>query len=138
MRHVLIVANLTLAGEQLWEAVQERLDLGPCRFSVLVPASHPPFSGTWTAEEMRQEAAERLERALTRLHELGAHADGRVGDSRVIDATFDAIRETRYDEIIVSTLPPGVSRWLKLDVISRLRRVATVPVTHVVGELERV
>lgn len=138
MRRHLIVANLTLAGEPLWEEVRARMHEGPCHFHVLVPAGHDPLApGTWTIEEARAEAAERLERALARLRELGADAEGEVGDIRAIDATLDALRERSYDEIIVSTLPPRISRWLRLDLVSRLERAVDVPVTHVIGQPER-
>lgn len=138
MRRVLIVANLTLGGDHLWEEVGRRLDEGPCEFHVLVPAAHDPMSGSWTEEETRAEAAERLDRAMTRLTDLGVAVHGEVGDIRAIDATLDALREAAYDEVIVSTLPPNVSRWLRLDLVSRLRRAVDVPVTHVVGEPELV
>ena len=134
MRSYLIVANLTLGGEHLWEAVRARMAEGPCHFHVLVPAAHDPMAGSWVDEEARVAAAERLSRALTRLEQLGVKADGEVGDIRTIDATLDVLREHSYDEIIVSTLPPNVSRWLKLDLVSRLRRSVDVPVTHVIGE----
>lgn len=105
---------------------------------VLVPAAHPPLSGAWTEAETRREAAERLEHALERLDDMGAQATGQVGDPRVVDAVMDALRVADYDEIVVSILPPGVSRWLRLDLLSRLRRITDVRVTHVVGEPERV
>lgn len=136
MQHILIVANLTLGGRQLWQEVRARLDEGPCRFHVLAPATHDPLAGTWTLEEAQQDATERLNVALEQLAELGCDADGEVGDIRTIDATLDALREAAYDEIIISTLPASLSRWLKLDLVSRLRRTVAVPVTHVVGEPE--
>lgn len=136
MQHILVVANLTLGGEQLWQEVRARLDQGPCRFHVLAPATHDPMAGTWALEDAQHEAAERLRRALERLAELDCEADGEVGDIRAIDATLDALRDADYDEIIISTLPPTVSRWLRLDLVSRLRRTVDVPVTHVVGEPE--
>lgn len=136
MKHVLIVANLTLGGQQLWQEVRARLAEEPCRFHVLAPATHDPMAGTWTLEEAQRDAAERLHVALEQLAELGCEADGEVGDIRTIDATLDALREADYDEIIISTLPASLSRWLKLDLVSRLRRTVDVPVTHVVGEPE--
>ena len=138
MRRVLIVANLTLGGERLWDEVQRRVAEGPCSVHVLVPAAHDPMAGSWTEEEARADAAVRLERAMSRLAHLGVDAEGEVGDIRAIDATLDALRTADYDEIIVSTLPPNVSRWLRLDLVSRLRRTVHVPVTHVVGEPELV
>lgn len=136
MRSYLIVANLTLAGDALWDEVRQRMEEGPARFHVLVPASVESMAGSWTEDEARHDAAGRLDRALQALRELGAEADGEVGDIRAIDATLDALREHSYDEVIISTLPPNVSRWLKLDLVSRLERAVDVPVTHVIGEHE--
>ena len=136
MGNYLIVANLTLGGEHLWEEVRERMAGGQCHFHVLVPAATDPMAGSWTIEEARADATERLGRALERLGALGAEADGEVGDIRTIDATLDALRDHDYDEIIISTLPPNASRWLRLDLVSRLRRAVSVPVTHVIGQPE--
>ena len=138
MRSYLIVANQTLGGEHLWEVVRSRMREGRCRFHVLVPAAYDPGSWSWSEEQAHTEARARLERALERLRGLGAEADGEVGDIRTIDATLDALHEHAYDEIVISTLPPGASRWLKLDLVSRLRRAVDVPVTHVIGQAERV
>jgi hypothetical protein len=138
VRSYLIVANLTLCEPHLLAAVDERMDAGPCRFHVLVPASHAPFSGVFIEEDSRAEASERLREMLAALRERGAEATGEVGDIRAIDATLDALRHADYDEIIISTLPVGASRWLKMDLVSRLQRTVPVPVAHVVAEPARV
>lgn len=136
MRHYLIVANLTLGGENLWNEVRARMEQGPCRFHVLAPATHDPKSGAWSGEEDVAAARARVEHALRRLRDMGAEADGQVGDIRSLDSTLDALRAQSYDEIILSTLPPSVSRWLGMDLPSRLRRTVDVPVTHVIGHAE--
>lgn len=134
MRDILIVANLTLGGDHLWDEVRDRLGGGDVRFHVLVPASHDPLGGSWTEAQAVAEARERLEVFLARLAELGATADGEVGDIRTVDAVLDAVRARDYDEIILSTLPQGASRWLRMDLPSRVQRaVGDVAVTHVVG-----
>jgi hypothetical protein len=133
MRNILIVANLTLCGPHLLEAVEERMSAGPCRFRVLVPASHG-HKGAWTEDESRSSATERLETMLATLRDRGCEAVGEVGDISAVDATLDALREDDIDEIIVSTLPPTASRWLRMDLVSRLERSVDVPVTHVVAE----
>jgi hypothetical protein len=133
MRRILIVANLTLGGPHLLEAVRERMADGPCSFHVLVPSSHAAMSGSWTEDEARTDAEERMEQMLRTLEGLGAGATGQVGDIRAIDATLDALRDSDYDEIIISTLPPNASRWLRLDLVSRLERAVDVPVTHVIA-----
>lgn len=134
MRSILIVANLTLGGQALDEVVRDRAAQGGCRFHVIVPASHAPLSGTYTHEDNREAAQQRLDRMLDRLDDLGCEATGEVGDIRAIDATIDAVRHADYDEVVVSTLPVGVSRWLRLDLPRRIERALDVPVTHVEGE----
>lgn len=134
MRSYLIVANLTLGGPHLLEAVTQRMEAGPARFHVLVPASYAPMAGTFVEADTRSEASARLEQMLTTLRDRDVEATGEVGDIRAIDATLDALRHADYDEIIVSTLPPNASRWLKLDLVSRLERAVPVPVTHIVAE----
>jgi cell pole-organizing protein PopZ len=74
--------------------------------------------------------------ALERFRKLGAEAQGEVGDERPLEAIADAVREEAFDEIILSTLPPGLSRWLRQDLPHRVERTFDVEVTHVVAEPE--
>ncbi len=137
MRRYLVVANQTLAGSHLVDAVRERLRTGPCRFHILVPASPVHEHATWVEGEAHGVALERLRRGLERFRQMGAEADGEVGDHRPIDAIGDALRDGGpFDEIIISTLPPGRSRWLKLDLPHRVEAAYGVPVTHVIGQPE--
>jgi hypothetical protein len=136
MRRYLVVANQTLGGPHLIDKVRETLETGPCSFHVLVPATPPGHFATWTEGEALAVAQERLDAALSRFKELGAEAGGEVGDPNPLEAIADAIRERTFDEIILSTLPPGGSRWLKQDLLHRVERSFSVPVTHVVGEDE--
>ena len=77
-------------------------------------------------------AKERLDDALRRLGSLGAESvTGEVGDERPLDAIRDAVRESNYDEIVLSTLPPGISRWLRMDLPHRVERSFDIPVVHV-------
>ena len=136
MRRYLVVANQTLGGAHLVRRLRDAAARGPCSFFFLVPATPPQDHATWTEGEAEALAGERLARALIRARELGVEADGRVGDPNPVQAIADAMIDERYDEIIVSTLPPGISRWLKLDLPHRVERRFDVPVTHVVGEPE--
>ena len=131
MRSYLIVANQTLTSESLREAISARLADGPIRTHVVVPLS--PVGGrlTWDEHESRSVAEDRLEDVLARLREMGAEADGEVGDRDPVMAVRDALRSREVDEVIVSTLPRGLSRWLGEDVPSRLRDSVRVPVTVV-------
>ncbi len=136
MRHYLVVANQTLAGQPLADKVTELMAAGPCRFHLVVPATHPHHHMTWTEGGAVALARERLDDALVRLRALGADVDGNVGDERPVDAVGDAIRAgPPFDVIIVSTLPPGLSRWLGQDLPHRLERRFALPVMHVVSEV---
>lgn len=133
MRRYLVVANQTLVGEHLLETLREKVAEGPCSVHVLVPATADPAAWSYTHEDAVSAARSRLESAIARFSTLGVEVDGEVGDERVVDAISDACGQGSYDEVILSTLPPGISRWLGLDVISRVERGCSLPVTHVIG-----
>jgi hypothetical protein len=134
MRSYLIVANQTLTSASLRDAINARLADGPVRTHVVVPLS--PVGGrlTWDEQESRAVAQARLDEVLGRLREMGAEADGEVGDRDPVMAVRDALRGREVDEVIVSTLPKGLSRWLGEDVPSRLRDSVPVPVVVVTQE----
>jgi nucleotide-binding universal stress UspA family protein len=131
MRSYLIVANQTLTSRSLSDAITARLADGPVRTHVVVPLS--PVGGrlTWDEQESHAVAQSRLDEVLMRLREMGAEADGEVGDRDPVMAVRDALRGREVDEVIVSTLPKGLSRWLGEDVPSRLRDSCPVPVVVV-------
>jgi GABA permease len=131
MKDYLVVANQTLSGEHLIAELRRRVAEGPCRFHVVVPANVNPEGWTHTVEAARAIAHERLEKAIAEYSELGAEVDGQVGDERPLDAMQDALRHWSCDEVILSTLPAGASRWLGMDLVSRAARVLPIPVTHV-------
>ncbi|MGZ4145980.1 MAG: hypothetical protein ACXVPP_12580 [Actinomycetota bacterium] len=132
----LVVANRTLGGAPLAAAVREVLGAGPCSFHIVVPAS-PPTNGAWTEGSARAAAQERLDREIAWFGRQGAEATGEVGDHNPIHAIVDALATGEYDEIILSTLPPGVSHWLRQDLPRRVRRAFGLPVRHVVGDAAR-
>jgi hypothetical protein len=136
MRRYLLVANQTLGGEHLIERVRQFMAEGPCFFHVVVPATPSAEQLTWTEGEATAIAQHRLDRALSRLGRLGAKADGEVADKDPILAIRDALQHGEFDEIVLSTLPPGISRWLKLDLPSRVASHFGLPVTHLVGRPE--
>jgi hypothetical protein len=132
----MVVANQTLGGEPLVTAIRELARAGQCTFHLVVPIS-PPRDHVWTEGEARAEATERLDAALDRLRVLGVEADGNVGDESPMLAIEDAVREDGpFDAIVLSTLPPRLSRWLKLDLPHRVESAFGVRVIHVVGEPE--
>jgi hypothetical protein len=135
MKRYLVVANQTLGGEHLISKVRQLMAEGPCQFHIVVPATPAGEQLTWTEGEAAAIAQDRLDRGLARFRALGAEADGEVGDKNPILAIRDALNGT-FDEIVLSTLPPGISKWLKLDLPSRVASHFNLPVTHLVGESE--
>jgi hypothetical protein len=130
----LVVANQTLAGEHLVKEVRARLSSGRCQFHILVPATHPADHAVWTEGEAQAIARHNLAAALEMFRRLGAQANGEIGDEEPLTAIKDVLREQEFDEIIVSTLPLGISRWLNQDLVSKVERSFAIPVTHVTGE----
>ena len=131
---VLIVANRTAATPALIEAVRRRAASGPCRFTLLVPHSWSGLNRLTSAEDSHADANESeavLELALPLLEEAaGAEVEGLTGDADPLAAIQDAVNRRDFDEIILSTLPARVSRWLKLDLPSKVQGLG-LPVTHV-------
>ena len=137
MRRYLVVANQTLGGEPLLAKMRSLTEEGETSIHVLVPATHPRKQWTWTEGESRAIAKKRLDEALARFRDLNAVVTGEVGNERPFDAIGAVLREREIDEIIMSTLPAGLSRWLRQDLPSRVAREFGVPVTHVTTEVER-
>jgi hypothetical protein len=119
---VLVVAHRTAATQPLLEAVRERAARGPSAFTLLVPNSAHGLHKVVDAEDQGAgEAQGVLEQALPKLGEAaGAPVEGIVGDPDPMAAVQDAINLRGFDEIIISTLSPRVSRWLKLDLPSKV------------------
>jgi hypothetical protein len=121
---VLVVANVTATSEELLAALREREERGACRFTLVMPRS-----GTG--------AGEHLDAALEKMRASGLRVGGRVGDPDPVVAAMDVWDPMEFDEIVVSTLPTGVSRWLGLDLPHRLEKLTGVAVRHVVSEPRR-
>ena len=129
---ILVVAHQTAATDVLLEAVRERASRGPARFQLVVPRQpHGMHKFVDPQDAGGDEAQAVLNDALPKLSEAAGHeVTGSLGDSEPLMAIQDAVNLGSYDEIIISTLPLGVSRWLKLDLISKARGLG-LPVTHV-------
>ena len=128
MRSYLVVGNQTLDSPELAEAIRVRYSKEPSTFHLVVPATPISRGLTWDEDEAWAHAQERLEAALERLQATGIKATGEVGVSDPIQATRDGLRGREIDEIILSTLPPGISRWLGQDVPSKLKGSVEHPV----------
>lgn len=137
MKEVLVVANRTLGGAKLLEAVRARADDGAVRFRLVVPQSKPSAGLVIYDEAVRESAQVRVDLALSAVAAEGLEATGEVGDSDPFSATMDAVAEHRPDEIIVSTHPALSSGWLRRDLIERIRNASGLPVEHVVVDLEQ-
>ncbi len=140
MRRYLVVAHKTLGGAHLLDHLLALREEGPCRFHLLVPEEHP--TGSWSEGAIEAAAQRRLREGLDRLHEVGIVVDGEVGDPNPVYAVGVVLRREGVDTfsgIVLSTLPAGPSRWLKMDVPARIRREYwQLPVTHLVAEAEHV
>jgi len=134
MPRYLIVAHRTVGGTHLMEHVKALRAAGPCRFHLLVPVEHP--MGAWSDGGVQAQARRALQLGLDRFHEERIIADGEIGDANPVYATGVVLRREgpgAFDGIILSTLPPGPSRWLHLDVPSRMRKeFPDLPLTHLV------
>lgn len=145
MRRYLVVANQTLGGDELIGLIDKRAKCEVCEFFLVVPATPlidfapvgavPMMGGLPVLPESpqhaRQVAEERLQAALTQLREAGVVVDGRVGEPDPVQAVGTTCKGRKFDEIIVSTLPNRLSRWLGQDLPRRLERKSGLPVTHV-------
>lgn len=123
--HLLVVANRTADSDELLADLRERADRGPIAVTLLVPQDTHGGYGP------------RLRAALDRLHDAGIEAEGMLGDTDPISAVAEVWDPRRYDEIIVSTLPTGVSRWLGIDLPHRVARMTDAVVHHVVSTERR-
>jgi hypothetical protein len=131
---VLVVAHRTAATPALLEAVRTRARDGDAVFHLVVPAQPHGLDRLMDPEDVGQDDAQvALEQALPRLTEAaGAEVTGEVGDAEPLAAIQDAIHLHGADELIVSTLPRRLSRWLRLDLVSKARALG-LPVLHVEG-----
>lgn len=129
---VLVVAHKTAATQPLLDAVHERAARGSCTFTLLVPnATHGLHKVVDPEDQTENEAQKVLDRALPLLEQAaGTPVDGLLGDPDPIAAVHDAINLHGFDEVIISTLSAKVSRWLRLDLPSKVAGMG-LPVTTV-------
>jgi hypothetical protein len=133
---VLVVANRTAATPALLEAVRARAAAGDATFTLLVPASAHGISRVADPEDDADasEAQASLDLAIPLLEEVvGGPVEGMVGDHDPFLAIQDAVNVHGFDELIISTLSPRVSRWLRMDLPRRLQ-VLGIPITTVTAK----
>ena len=130
---ILVVANQTACGRALLDTVREHMSGRASTVTLVVPATHPDEQLTWTDHSSRVAAEKRLAEAIEHFRSEGIEADGVVGDANPMLAVGDLLLDRTFDEIILSTFPPGASRWLKMDLPHRLEKLG-LPLTTVVGD----
>jgi len=135
-RRILVVANETIGGRALTDAVKRHADEGPVRVRVVCP-TNPPKHGYVVYDDSVEKAVDnRLTLTLEHLREYGIEAQGQAGDADPFTATMDAVSEFGADEIIISTHPETRSGWMRRDLIDRVKDETGLPVEHVIVDLD--
>ena len=134
MKTILVVANETLGGKPLLDAIRSRAAEGDVRFVICVPQNRPR-SGLVVYDDAVFDAAQvRVDLALEFIRAEHINAIGEVGDPDPYTATIDAVHAYRPSEIIISTYPETRSGWLRRDLIDRVRDATGLPVEHVIAD----
>jgi hypothetical protein len=136
-RRILVIANETVGGGELREAIERTASGYRAHVLVVTPALNTKLRH-WVSDEDKARAAAqgRLADSLARLAESGIDARGEVGDADPVQSIADALRTFGADEVIISTHPEGRSNWLERGVVDSARERFAVPITHVVVDLE--
>src|SRR3954462_6753871 len=115
MANLLVLANETIGGKKLLDAIVARHEQGDARFFIDVPRSRPKYGNVVYDEAGRSSAQVRVNLALAFCRQHDIDAEGETGDEDAFNAAMDAIGEHRIDEVILSTLPATSSGWLRRD-----------------------
>lgn len=151
----LVLANQTVASAALRSALAARVAAGTAHFYVLVPLIKPSAEAAGWApmqspegiargaiadaaarDEATRRSIHRLQLLQNTIRDLGGEADGSVGPTNPVIAVKRLLPDHSFDEVVVSTLPAGISRWLRLDVPARIGRLTGLPVTTVTAGTE--
>jgi hypothetical protein len=136
MKRILVVANETVAGRPLIDAVRRHAEGGEVDVHVICPQNQPKHGYVIYDSMVREAAENRLNMTIALLREAGIEAHGEVMDPDPYSAVMDALGERDFDEIIVSTHPETRSGWLRQGLVDRLHRATRRPVEHVVVDLD--
>jgi hypothetical protein len=135
MANVLVLANETIGGKALLDAIRARHAQGDARFFVVVPRTRPKYGNVIYDDAVRSSAQVRVDLALAFARQEGIDASGAVGDDDPFNAAMDAVSDHSIDEIIVSTHPTSSSGWIRRDLPERIRDASGLPVEHVTVDL---
>jgi len=135
MANVLVLANETIGGKKLLDAIVARHEQGDARFFIVVPRSRPKYGNVVYDEAVRSSAQVRVDLALAFCRQNGIEAVGETGDPDPFNAAMDAIGEFKINEIILSTHPSTSSGWLRRDLPDRITEATDLPVNHVVVDI---
>jgi hypothetical protein len=136
VKRILVVANETVAGRPLIDAVKRRAEGEDVHVHVICPLNQPRHGYVIYEDHVRDAVENRLKMTLALLHEADIEADGAVEDPDPYSAVMDALGEEDYDEIVVSTHPETRSGWLRQGLVDRLQRATRRDVEHVVVDLD--
>jgi hypothetical protein len=137
VKRLLVVANETVAGQRLIDAVKQRAGKDSIRVTVLCPVNQPREGYVVYVDTRRAAAGRRLEKTLKLLRDAGVPAHGFVMECGPVDAVRDELAQGQYDEIIVSTHPQERSGWLRRNVLDQIRGASgAIPVDHVVVDMQ--
>jgi hypothetical protein len=134
MRRCLVVAHQTLDSPRLEDAMADEVLREPATFHLVVPLFRPDDAIATTDLQVRAAAQERLNRAVSGFRSVGFLADGELGEPNPVEAVRAVVERDgvdTYSMVLVSTLPRMASRWLRIDVPSRIARATGLPVSHV-------
>src|SRR5690349_14117505 len=135
MKTILVVANETLGGAKLLEAIRAKAAGGDARVVICVPRTKPDFGNVIYDEAVYDAARVRVDLARIVLRQDGIEAIGEVGDPDPYSATMDCVHEYEPDEIIISTKPAEASGWMRRDLVERVHEASGIPVEHVVTDI---
>jgi hypothetical protein len=136
MKTVLVVANETIGGKPLIDAVRTHAAEEESRFVLCVPQTRPRSGYVVYDDTVFDAAQARVDLAVGFVRSEGMDAVGEVGDPDPYAATMDAVHEYDPDAIIISTYPESRSGWLRRDLIERIRQASGLPVEHIVADVD--
>jgi GABA permease len=137
-QRILVVANETVTGRVLLEAIEVLAATADTEVLALAPALNSKFAHWTSSDDNARRAAEiRLARCVELLSAAGLRAEGLVGDADPLQAVEDALRLFPANQIVIATHLEERSNWLARDIVNRAREQFRRPILHIVVDVER-